>query len=101
MLLIVAGCANTAGSLVNYWLGRFAARFCDRRWFPVNPQQFEKAQNLYQKWGWPSLLLSWVPFIGDPLTVIAGVLRAQLVLFICVVALAKFGRYAAVLWLLS
>lgn len=101
VLWIVAGCANTLGSLANYWLGWFAARFQNSRWFPVDPPQFEKAQSFYQKWGWPSLLLSWVPFIGDPLTVIAGVFRTPLALFVLVVAFAKFGRYGVVLWLVS
>lgn len=43
-----------------------------------------------------SLLLSWAPFIGDPLTVVAGVLREPFASFLLLVAVAKTGRYAAV-----
>lgn len=55
---------------------------------------------MYLRWGWPSLLLSWVPVVGDPLTVMAGVMRTPFALFLLLVAIAKFGRYAALLWLL-
>lgn len=98
-LLLVASLANTAGSCVNWYLGRFAARFRDRRWFPVSEPALERAQRWYARFGWPSLLLSWVPIIGDPLTVVAGVLRVPIVVFVPLVALAKTGRYAALLWL--
>ena len=41
-----------------------------------------------------SLLLSWTPFLGDPLTVVAGLMRTPFWLFVTIVALAKTGRYA-------
>ncbi|TIV75180.1 MAG: DedA family protein, partial [Mesorhizobium sp.] len=47
----------------------------------------------YGRW---SLLLSWAPLIGDPLTVMAGVLREPLWSFIAIVTVAKAGRYLAV-----
>ena len=99
-LLLAAGLANTAGSCVNWLLGLLIERFRDWRWFPASDRQMDRAQRLYKRWGWPSLLLSWVPLIGDPLTVIAGVMRMPFILFLPIVALAKFGRYAALLWLL-
>ena len=100
VLVLVAGTANTAGSCVNYWLGRFLERYRDRRWFPVSAVQLSRAQDFYKRWGWPSLLLSWVPLIGDPLTIAAGFLRLPFRWFLPLVALAKFGRYALVLWLI-
>jgi hypothetical protein len=60
LLVAVAGSANTAGSVVNWWLGRFASRFAGRRWFPASPAQIERASNFYRRFGWASLLLSWL-----------------------------------------
>ncbi|MFN4229440.1 YqaA family protein [Parvibaculum sp.] len=94
-LVLVAGVGNVLGSLVNYALGRAALRFRDRRWFPAGPAALERASRWYGRYGRWSLLLSWAPFIGDPLTVAAGVLREPLWSFLLLVALAKFGRYAA------
>jgi membrane protein YqaA with SNARE-associated domain len=52
-----------------------------------------RAQDRYQRWGWISLLASWVPIIGDPITLAAGVMREPLWRFVLVVSIAKFGRY--------
>jgi membrane protein YqaA with SNARE-associated domain len=81
---------------VNWVLGRFIARLEGRRWFPVNRAQVAKAERWYRRWGKWSLLLSWAPVIGDPLTVVAGVLREPLPIFIVLVTVAKVGRYVAV-----
>ena len=101
LLLAVASAANVAGSCVNWAMGRFLARYSGRRWFPVSPGQLERAQGWYARYGWPSLLASWLPVIGDPLTVVAGFLRTPFVLFLIVVAFAKTARYAALLWLID
>lgn len=95
-LVAVASAGNIAGSMVNWVLGRFIARFEGRRWFPVSREQVARAERWYRRWGKWSLLLSWAPVIGDPLTVVAGVLREPLPAFVVLVTLAKLGRYVAV-----
>ncbi|MEQ9595596.1 MAG: YqaA family protein [Parvibaculum sp.] len=95
LLVLVAGIGNVLGSLVNYALGRAALRFRDRRWFPAGPAALERASRWYGRYGRWSLLMSWAPFIGDPLTVAAGILREPLWSFLLLVATAKFARYAA------
>lgn len=94
-LLAVASVGNVLGSLVNWVLGRYIEHFRHKRWFPASQAQMEKAQYAYQRYGRWSLLLSWVPIIGDPLTVIAGVMREPLWRFLGIVTLAKTGRYLA------
>ena len=93
LLLLAATVGNVLGAVVNYGLGYYVHRFKDRRWFPASPQQLEKAQRAYARWGRYSLLASWVPFIGDPITVVAGVLRDRLTVFLALVTVAKAGRY--------
>ena len=93
LLLLVATVGNVLGAVVNYGLGYYVHRFKDRRWFPASPQQLEKAQRAYARWGRYSLLASWVPIIGDPITVIAGVLRDRFSVFVVLVTVAKAGRY--------
>lgn len=93
-LLIVASIGNVLGSVINWLLGRGIERFRDRRWFPANEAALTRAQGWYQRYGKWSLLLSWAPVIGDPLTVIAGVMREPLPVFLLFVTIAKVGRYA-------
>lgn len=96
LLIVVASLGNTLGAVVNWGLGRGIDRFIGRRWFPVKPEALERASRWYRRYGKWSLLLSWAPFIGDPLTVVAGVLREPIVPFLLLVALAKTGRYLVV-----
>jgi membrane protein YqaA with SNARE-associated domain len=96
LLIAVASIGNVAGSAVNWALGRSIERFRDRRWFPADAASLDRAEAWYRRWGRWSLLLSWVPVIGDPLTVIAGVMRERFVPFLLVVAIAKVGRYLVV-----
>ena len=92
-LVLVASIGNTLGSRVNWVLGRGVERFRDRRWFPVPPDKLTRAEGWYRRWGKWSLLMSWAPIIGDPLTVIAGVLREPFWTFVLLVAIAKTARY--------
>lgn len=89
----VATLGNVLGSLLNWWLGRGIERYRERRWFPVRPAHLEKARIHYQRYGHWSLWLSWVPVIGDPLTLVAGVMREPLGRFLLIVTLAKGARY--------
>ena len=93
LLVLVATVGNVLGSVVNWLLGRYIERWRERRWFPVPPDKLVRAQGVYQRYGYWSLLLSWAPFIGDPLTLIAGVLREPLWRFLLIVTIAKAGRY--------
>lgn len=93
LLIAVASAGNILGAVVNWWLGRGLERFRGRRWFPVSAAGLTRAQAWYGRYGRWSLLGSWVPFIGDPLTVVAGVLREPLWSFLALVSIAKIGRY--------
>jgi len=97
MLWAVATAGNTLGSLINVWMGRYARRFQDRRWFPASPTGLARAERWYFRFGEWSLLFSWAPVVGDPLTVLAGVFRLPWWRAILLITLAQGGRYAVVL----
>jgi membrane protein YqaA with SNARE-associated domain len=99
LLWLWATSGNSLGSIVNWVMGRYFLHFQDRRWFPVSKQSMEKAQHWFQRYGIWSLLLSWTPVIGDPLTLIAGVMKVRLSLFVLLVVIAKGVRYALLLGL--
>jgi membrane protein YqaA with SNARE-associated domain len=92
-LVLAASLGNVGGSLVNYALGRGLARFENARWFPVGRAQLGKAEAFYRRWGRWSLLLSFAPIIGDPLTVVAGALKENVWVFLALTAISKVGRY--------
>lgn len=96
LLILVATAGNILGSTANWVLGRYFYHLRERRWFPIKKARLEKAERWYHKYGRWSLLLSWAPIIGDPLTLLAGILREPISSFLVIVAIAKFGRYLAV-----
>ena len=75
--------------------------FQDRKWFPVSPGQLNTSQKYFQKYGLWSLLLAWVPIIGDPLTLLAGVLNVRFGIFFLLVSISKISRYVFILYLAS
>ncbi|MEW6125186.1 MAG: YqaA family protein [Pseudomonadota bacterium] len=95
LLIVVASLGNVLGSVINWGLGRGIERFRNRRWFPVGDAALERAQRWYQCYGRWSLLASWMPVIGDPLTLVAGIMREPLPVFLALVTVAKAGRYVA------
>lgn len=100
-LVAAATAGNVLGSCVNWLLGVFIERFRGRRWFPASDAALARAQRHYHRYGRWTLLLSWVPIIGDPLTVVAGVMREPFWSFLAIVTLAKLGRYLALAWLVA
>lgn len=99
LLLTVASIGNVLGSVVNWWLGRGIEHFRHKRWFPVKEAALNKAQGWYRRYGRWSLFLSWVPIIGDPITVAAGMFHEKLWIFIPFVTAGKSARYILIMYL--
>ncbi len=92
-LLAIATLGNVLGSLINWLLGRGLLRWRQHRRAPFGERALARAERHYRRYGYWSLLLSWAPLIGDPLTLIAGTLGEPLWRFLLLVTLAKGGRY--------
>lgn len=97
LLFLSVTAGNILGAIVNYWLGLSLSKFENRAWFPFKSEQIDRAKKQFQKYGKWSLLFAWLPIVGDPLTLIAGVLGTNFRFFILLVAVGKALRYA-VIW---
>lgn len=97
LFVLVATVGNTAGSVVNYVLGLWLGRPVAER-FPkiVSEEWLERSEVWFNHYGMWTLLFAWVPVIGDPLTVVAGVLRTRFVPFVLLVAAGKSARYLVI-----
>ena len=93
----VATAGNTLGGLLNWALGRWCLHWQDRRWFPFKADQLSRAQGWFDRYGKWSLLMAWLPIVGDPITFVAGILRVRFGIFIVLVGVGKGARYAVVL----
>jgi membrane protein YqaA with SNARE-associated domain len=100
LLLAVATAGNTLGAVVNWGIGRYASTWRTRLpW--LKEARFERACRWFNRWGIWCLLLSWLPVVGDPLTLVAGLLRTAFVPFVLLVLIGKASRYALILILAS
>jgi membrane protein YqaA with SNARE-associated domain len=95
LLVAVATFGNVLGAVLNYWLGGQAGRFRQRRWFPLSAAGWDHSAAWFNRWGVATLLFSWLPVVGDGLTVLAGAARTPFWLFLALVTVAKGGRYIA------
>lgn len=98
VLVVVATLGNTLGAVVNWLLGRYLLHFQDRRWFYFSREQIARAQRWFQRYGFWTLLLAWAPIGGDPLTLVAGIMKIRLWLFLLLVGAGKALRYVAVVY---
>ncbi|MBN1406535.1 MAG: DedA family protein [Calditrichaceae bacterium] len=91
--VLVASMGNIAGSFLNYYLGWKGNRLILNKFFRLTDDEIEKASQRFVKYGSFSMLFAWVPVIGDPLTVVAGIFKMNIWLFTILVAIGKFSRY--------
>ena len=101
LLLIVASLGNVLGSVVNWILGFYSRNLSKKRWFPFKDKQIKKSSKWFNKFGKWSLLFVWIPIIGDPLTLAAGLLRVKFIEFLILVSIGKVSRYLVIFYLLS
>ncbi len=95
LLIFIATLGNVLGSIITYAMGRYGFQF-SHRWFQVSDTKIKRAEQRFQRWGAPALLLAWLPMIGDPLCLVAGSLRYSLFGFITLVSIGKLARYTLV-----
>ena len=101
ILLIVASFGNVLGSVVNWALGFYSRNFTTKKWFPFKDKQIENPSIWFSKFGKWSLLFTWVPILGDPITLVAGLLRVRFLDFVILVAIGKVSRYLVVFYLIG
>ena len=98
LLLIFASLGNIIGSCVNWFLGFYSRKFENKRWFPFDRRKITQASVWFEKYGKWSLLFSWLPFVGDPITFVAGTMKTNFKTFILLVSIGKIFRYLLVFY---
>ena len=101
LLICTASLGNILGSVFNWLLGFYLLKYIGRKWFPFKEQQIQSASKQFNKYGIWSLLFAWLPIIGDSLTLIAGILRVNFLLFLTLVSIGKLSRYLILLFTLN
>jgi membrane protein YqaA with SNARE-associated domain len=93
-LLTTATAGNLLGSLITFAIGRAGHRLLSSRWLRIGDNEIRRAEKWFARWGRPALLLAWLPLVGDPLCLVAGILRVSPLAFVVLVGVGKLLRYA-------
>ena len=96
ILFLVATVGNTIGSIVNYYIGLKGEKFLVKKKL-LKKEKVIKTKRFFDKYGGYTLLFSWVPIIGDPITIVAGMLRYNFQKFIYLTLISKGIRYLFVI----
>ncbi|KAF3998545.1 YqaA family protein [Glaciimonas immobilis] len=92
-VIVVATAGNTLGGALDYWMGYRA-----KQAFP----QERKSRWFYwlEYYGPKTMILGWLPIIGDPICTLGGWLRLPFWPCVMYMAIGKFLRYIAMTWIL-
>ncbi|OIQ01075.1 MAG: hypothetical protein AUK35_00485 [Zetaproteobacteria bacterium CG2_30_46_52] len=97
VLVSIATLGNVLGSMITYGMGRLGY-VLGSRWFQMPQQRIAQAEQYFSKYGKLTLLFAWLPIIGDPICLVAGVLRYHFIGFVLLVSLGKLVRYSLLAW---
>jgi len=92
----IASLGNSLGAVTSYLIGIGGSCWLIEKLLRISPQQQQRAQNGFSRYGSWALLFSWLPIIGDPLCLVAGILRHSFINFVMLVAVGKTARYSLV-----
>jgi membrane protein YqaA with SNARE-associated domain len=92
----VATAGNTLGACTTFGIGLCGGPFLINRILRISDESRYKAEKLFGKYGLWSLFFSWVPVVGDPLCLVAGVLRVRFGIFVVLVLVGKLARYGII-----
>ena len=98
VVVLIATVGNVLGSLITYGMGRLGNEAVHRRWLRMNEKDVSHAEGWFTRFGRPALLFAWLPVVGDPLCLVAGLLRCSLISFFVLVTVGKFARYSLLAW---
>lgn len=94
-VVLVASTGNFLGACTSYYIGLKGRSYIEK-YLRIGPEEIKKAEIYFSKYGSYALLFTWVPIIGDALTVAGGLLRLRFLIFSIFVFTGKFLRYLAI-----
>ncbi|MDG6244148.1 MAG: DedA family protein [Methanolobus sp.] len=100
-VVLVASVANFLGACTSYYIGYTGRSLVISKYLGISEGHLKRAEESFRKYGAFSLLFTWLPGIGDAITVAGGILKYRFSYFAILVFAGKLFRYMAVAYLAS
>jgi membrane protein YqaA with SNARE-associated domain len=99
VVFAVALAFGTLGSITNYLIG---SRAIHGLWFHRihrDPEGERRARRLFERYGYYAIVFApSIPFIGDPLMIVAGALKPNFTKFIVAITLGRALKTVLLIW---
>ena len=100
LTISIASVFNTLGGMTNYLIGRAGRWDIIQKYTKIKKEKLRKLQNWVIKYGALMSLLTFLPWIGDPLAVLLGFMRVDWRIVLFFMFLSKTIRYI-ILWYIT
>jgi len=101
MIVGVASLGNTVGGMISFYMGWLCKWEWLERWFKVKREKLESFRGHIEKYGVWAALLTWLPFVGDPLAIAMGFMRLNPLWTCLIMFVGKLLRYFVSSYLLG
>lgn len=99
MIIIIATLGNVLGGITNYWIGFKSNSNGLKKLFKLNDKKIVLWETRFGKWGYWLGLISWLPFIGDPMVAVLGFFKVRFLPLLMTMIIGKGLRYTILLFL--
>lgn len=97
VLMVYGTIGNVLGSVVNYSIGRLGRQEWFEKYLHVSPQSMDRARRFMRGHGAWMGFFAFVPLLGSAITILLGLMRANLVITFIAITLGKIFRYAVLI----
>jgi membrane protein YqaA with SNARE-associated domain len=101
ILVLTGAVGGYLGCLVNYYMAKYGGKLAFSRFFRVEQSRLERVRRGYARWGSPLLFFSWLPVIGEAITMAGGLLGIPLPVYSFWVLFGRAARLAVLLWIVG
>lgn len=92
-LVVYATVGNTLGSVFNYCVGRLGKLEWIEKYLHISHESLNKAQNFMGGRGAWMGIFAFLPLLGSAITVLLGLMKANVAISFTSIAIGKFLRY--------
>ncbi len=101
IIILMATAGSFIGSCTTYLLGFYGREKIIEKYMKIKREKLDRYKKIFEKYGAPALLFSWVPLIGDALVAVSGVLEINVTIFAIYAFIGKLLRFSIVVYVAS
>lgn len=95
---LAATAGNVAGGMTCYWMGHLGNMVWIEKYFHVSKEKLDKAERFVQGRGAWMAFFAFIPLLGSAISIVLGMMRANIWMVLLSMSIGKILRYALLVW---